>query len=424
MLVFKSRTKKFVKRAARTVCALLLAGAVAWVSVPYQAGTPVSAASTLSELQDRQQELESQKAENDEKLDALKEDTEKQAEYKETLNAQIETVQQEIDSYNLEINALNDQITEKEAEIADKQASIDENYEKLKERLCALYKAGEASTLEIILNAENVSDLLRKTQIMKAVTEHDTELMNTLKTEMEEVAGQKAEIESNKAELTDSRTKLQDSQNQLTTLMEEADSLLTDLERQQKELEEENASLSEEMQQAQADLDQWYADYYASQNSGDDSNGSGGSSDGGSSSGGNTGSNEPVDGTGQFMWPVPGYYGAITQGFHSGHKGLDISGGGIYGQPIVASDSGYVVFAGFGSAANSHNRYGYCVDLDHGNGYSTMYAHCSALTVSTGSYVTKGQVIGYVGNTGQSYGAHLHFEIRHYGTPVNPSSYV
>ena len=119
MLVFKSRTKKFVKRAARTVCALLLAGAVAWVSVPYQAGTPVSAASTLSELQDRQQELESQKAENDEKLDALKEDTQKQAEYKETLNAQIETVQQEIDSYNLEINALNDQITEKEAEIRD-----------------------------------------------------------------------------------------------------------------------------------------------------------------------------------------------------------------------------------------------------------------------------------------------------------------
>ena len=173
--------------------------------------------------------------------------------------------------------------------------------------------------------------------------------------------------------------------------------------------------VDEDMKEAEAALDQWYADYYASKEDDTSSNNSNNSS---------SGSNTPTNGTGQFMWPVPGYYGAITQGFHSGHKGLDIAGAGIYGQPIVAADSGYVMFAGFGSAANSHNRYGYCVDIDHGNGYSTRYAHCSSLTVSTGTYVQKGQIIGYVGNTGQSYGAHLHFEIRYYGNPVNPSNYV
>lgn len=418
MLVFK---KKWMK----SVSAAVLACAVLFVSLPQGVGS-ATAATTLSELQERQKELESQKAENEEKLDQLKEDTAKQQEYKETLNAQIETVQQEIDSYNLEINQLNEQIQKKEDEIADKQVSIDANYEKLKERLCALYKAGEASTLAIVLDADNISDMLRKAEIMKAVTEHDTQLMDTLKTEMKEIETQKKEIETNKSELTKSRTALQDSQKELTSLMEEADSLLTDLEKQQRQLEIENESLDEDMKEADAALDEWYAEYYASQSSNTsntgDSSSSGGSSN--SSSSGNTGSSEPVNGTGQFMWPVPGYYGAIYQGFSSSHKGYDISGGGIYGQPIVAADSGYVMFAGFGSAANSHNRYGYCVDIDHGNGYSTRYAHCSALTVSTGTYVTKGQVIGYVGNTGESYGAHLHFEIRYYGTAVNPSGYV
>ncbi len=406
--------KKNIQKAAKIACAVLLASALTVASLSQQMA-PVSAASTVSELEAKQEELKSQKEENQKKLDSLKEDVAKQQEYKETLNSQIEVIQQEIDSYNLEITQLNQEISEKEEEIADKEVSINENFDKLKERLCALYKAGEASTLAIVLDAENLSDMLRKTEIMRAVTAHDTELMDTLKAEMKEIEEQRTVIETDKTELTESRTALQDSQKELSSLMEEADSLLTDLEREQKELEMKNESLDADMQEAEAALDQWYADYYASKEDNTSSSNSNNS---------NSGSNTPTNGTGQFMWPVPGYYGAITQGFHSGHKGLDISGGGIYGQPIVAADSGYVMFAGFGSAANSHNRYGYCVDIDHGNGYATRYAHCSSLTVSTGTYVQKGQIIGYVGNTGQSYGAHLHFEIRYNGTPVNPSNYV
>ena len=406
--------KKNIQKAAKIACAVLLASALTVASLSQQMA-PVSAASTVSELEAKQEELKSQKEENQKKLDSLKEDVAKQQEYKETLNSQIEVIQQEIDSYNLEITQLNQEISEKEEEIADKEVSINENFDKLKERLCALYKAGEASTLAIVLDAENLSDMLRKTEIMRAVTAHDTELMDTLKAEMKEIEEQRTVIETDKTELTESRTALQDSQKELSSLMEEADSLLTDLEREQKELEMKNESLDADMQEAEAALDQWYADYYASKEDNTSSSNSNNS---------NSGSNTPTNGTGQFMWPVPGYYGAITQGFHSGHKGLDISGGGIYGQPIVAADSGYVMFAGFGSAANSHNRYGYCVDIDHGNGYATRYAHCSSLTVSTGTYVQKGQIIGYVGNTGESYGAHLHFEIRYNGTPVNPSNYV
>lgn len=411
--------KKKALRRIQMVCVLLAAGLILGMVAP-RTMMPVSAASSLSELEDRQSELKSQKEANDKKLDELKADKEKQEEYKKTLNNQIEVIQQEIDSYNLEITQLNDKISEKEEEISDKQASIDENFDKLKERLCALYKAGEASTLAIILDAENLSDMLRKAEMMRNITEHDTELMDTLKKEMKEIESQKAEIESSKEELSESRTELQESQKELTSLMEESDSLLTDLERQQKELEMENESLSDEMKEADAALDQWYADYYASQgSSSDNSSSSGGSSSGGSSGGSST----PTTGTGQFTWPVPGFTN-VTQEFHSGHKGMDISSYGIYGQAVVAADSGYVMFAGFGSNANYHSGYGYCVDIDHGNGLASRYAHCSALTVSSGTYVQKGQIIGYVGNTGQSYGAHLHFEIRSYGTPVNPRGYL
>ena len=125
--------KKKALRRIQMVCVLLAAGLILGMVAP-RTMMPVSAASSLSELEDRQSELKSQKEANDKKLDELKADKEKQEEYKKTLNNQIEVIQQEIDSYNLEITQLNDKISEKEEEISDKQASIDENFDKLKER--------------------------------------------------------------------------------------------------------------------------------------------------------------------------------------------------------------------------------------------------------------------------------------------------
>lgn len=114
----------------------------------------------------------------------------------------------------------------------------------------------------------------------------------------------------------------------------------------------------------------------------------------------------------------------VTQLYGDSHKGIDL--GAAEGTPIYASANGVVRFAGFGNAGNGFNRYGYCVFIDHQNGFYTMYAHASALYVSVGETVNQGQLIAGVGNTGQSFGNHLHFEIRGgFQYPrFNPSDYI
>ncbi|MBQ2944553.1 MAG: peptidoglycan DD-metalloendopeptidase family protein [Ruminococcus sp.] len=134
------------------------------------------------------------------------------------------------------------------------------------------------------------------------------------------------------------------------------------------------------------------------------------------------GTKQSYTGTGDFTWPVP-YTGNITSTFQHRwgkfHYGIDISWNGIYGQDIVASDSGTVTYAGW-----DNSGYGYCVIIDHGNGFETMYAHCCDVYVSTGEKVLKGDVIAGVGSTGYSTGDHLHFEIIDNGVKVDPEIYV
>ncbi len=116
-------------------------------------------------------------------------------------------------------------------------------------------------------------------------------------------------------------------------------------------------------------------------------------------------------GTGQFVWP---FSGIITQSFSSYHPALDIAANG---GDIIAADKGTVIRAGFWQGG-----YGNAVQIDHGNNYVTTYAHMSAIKVSTGDEVEKGQAIGTVGSTGRSTGPHLHFTIQQEGRYVDPLS--
>ncbi|MCJ7738864.1 MAG: M23 family metallopeptidase [Anaerolineae bacterium] len=124
----------------------------------------------------------------------------------------------------------------------------------------------------------------------------------------------------------------------------------------------------------------------------------------------------PIDayGSGQFQWPV---LGVITQGYWYGHRAVDV--GAPIGSALLASDGGYISFAGWTDVG-----YGYLVVIDHNNGYSTYYGHCSNIYVFEGQVVEQGQVIAAVGNTGWSTGPHLHFEIRYSGVPQNPFAYL
>ena len=121
--------------------------------------------------------------------------------------------------------------------------------------------------------------------------------------------------------------------------------------------------------------------------------------------------------TGKFAKPVSGGYvsssfGNRSRGYHTG-----IDWAISYGSPIYASDGGTVTVSGWGGG------YGNMIKINHGNGYETLYAHCSKLVVGSGKKVAKGQLIAYIGSTGNSTGPHLHFEIRKNGSYLNPAKY-
>jgi murein DD-endopeptidase MepM/ murein hydrolase activator NlpD len=110
----------------------------------------------------------------------------------------------------------------------------------------------------------------------------------------------------------------------------------------------------------------------------------------------------------RFVWPT---HGVITQEFWQYHPGIDIAA--EVGTKEFAVEAGQVVFAGWGD-------YGIYVEIDHGNGFHSIYGHMSSALVKTGDSLNQGQVIGLMGATGRATGTHLHFEIRYQGVPQNP----
>ena len=217
----------------------------------------------------------------------------------------------------------------------------------------------------------------------------------------------------------------------MQALEEENQKLIDELNIQSSETESDLAAAEAAKEDYVSQLDQLIADRNAqaekeeearrqaeaNQNAANNNSGSGNTSSG-------SGNTSDVLNTGDlsFSWPLAGYgYGSITQyfgGMFSGspHGGVDI--GVPYGTPIYAADSGQVI------SAEYHWSWGNNVLIWHNGTYSTRYAHCSSLAVSAGEYVEKGQIVGYVGSTGQSTGNHLHFEVYQNGTRVDPLNFV
>jgi murein DD-endopeptidase MepM/ murein hydrolase activator NlpD len=127
----------------------------------------------------------------------------------------------------------------------------------------------------------------------------------------------------------------------------------------------------------------------------------------------------PVGGGGTLMWPSPYHYINGGNNFSPNHLGIDLYA--PEGTSITAADNGVVVWASFGAW---NGGYGNVVMIDHGNGFKTLYGHLSQVNVSMCESVYAGETIGLSGNTGNSFGAHLHFEVRLGGGFMNPWDYL
>lgn len=392
----------------RIICAII--SACLLFSISYK--SPAISHATVTQedieaLKERQDELEELDAALDAELEAARADIENQKELCQALQAKIEHQQAEIDLVLQAINALNNQISEKELQISGVQAEIDSDTERLRQRIRSLYLAGETTTLEILLGAKDFDDLMDKSYLIKTMGDADAEIVDALNANMESIREEKQSIEADKEELLSQKADLETKMAELDELQIEYNSVLSNLEGYEDELlaqKSQNAAEQENLVDELNEAERELAALYAQQNS----------------SGSYTDSYYYVASGSGYCWPAP-QCTLITSywGDGRGHKGLDLACyGSAYGMPIVAAQSGTVTIANGSDSWGS--GWGYYVKIDHGGGYETLYAHCSSVIVSAGQYVERGQLIGYVGNTGNSYGAHLHFECWYNGMRYDP----
>lgn len=360
-------------------------------------GTVVAvSADTLSDLKAEQERLE-QEAAGYEAI--IKEKEGEIAEQEEYVNA----ISLKVANINSQIAVIRGKITEQETQREALNLKAEEQIELLRQRIRALYIAGDTTALEIVLGAKGFDDFIDKVQIVGYIADYDEKLINDIKTQLAEIEKIVKGLEKDKAELDSKQT-------ELNTLLEENKEALAKLYGEKAEAEE----LIHSIENSQSEIDKQIQDYYDSLKPDVDV------------------SPTPPAYSGNYVWPAPGFYWLSSQYYEERtgyyHGGIDIAGAGFMGATIVASASGTVISSENGCTHN-WGKYGSCgcgggfgnyVWIDHGGGKATIYAHLSYHTVYTGQYVEAGQIIGYGGTTGYSTGPHLHFECRYYGTRYDP----
>ena len=388
-------------------------------------------AASIEELEARQAELEQQNAAYQAKLDENNQKVAEQQDYVDALVGKVQTVNEEIQVSREKIDALNADIAEKQKQINEKNQEIEDSMNALRRRLKAIYISGDVSSLEIILGAKDFTDFLDKLQVVQYVSNHDEELINEIQAQLDVISQEKQALKEDKKRQEEEQKNLENKQAELNSLLEENKETLATLQaasedaQLQLELtEEELSGLSEEIQEyyrKQREEEARRAAAAAAQ-----------SGDGSTASPSGAASSVDVPSTGGYVWPTPGFYYLSSQyeewrGYRN-HGAIDIAGGGIMNSPVYAAASGTVISSYSGCTHNwgkyyscgCGGGYGNYVWIDHGNGKETIYGHLTSLTVSTGSYVSAGQLIGYVGTTGYSTGPHLHFECHYNGVKYDP----
>jgi murein DD-endopeptidase MepM/ murein hydrolase activator NlpD len=270
----------------------------------------------------------------------------------------------------------------------------------LANRLVEIYKDGQPDVLTVVLESNGFADMLERTDYLKRVSDQDRQIVSRVRVLKRQAAEQTrllADLEqkveaaadailAKRNQLAAAKAEYANSRDQLATARDGRRQLLSKVRDQRQHAQEDLESLEKEQARVQAALQ---------------------------------GSPGPIKkGSGRLIWPVNGPISGVfgeNRGDHI-HQGIDIVAD--EGVPIRAADGGRVALAGWTGG------YGNYTCIQHTSSLSTCYGHQSRIGVSVGQTVKQGQVIGAVGNTGHSFGAHLHFEVRINGTAVDPMGYL
>lgn len=296
-----------------------------------------------------------------------------------------------------------------EEELKKAKKAEEEQYASMKERIKFMYEKGDSTFIEMIFGSSSLADMLNKANYIQRLSEYDRKKM----VEYQETI---AYVEECEAQLTTEKLMLEEAATTAKAEQDVVEELIVEKQVEIEKYEKDISNKEELIKEYEADIamqNNTIASLEAAVAAEKKRLAEAGKSSGLSYNGGT------------FAWPAPEYtrisspYGMRmhpTLNVEKFHNGIDMAAPN--GSPILAAYDGSVVAADYNSSMGNY------IMIDHGDGLYTIYMHCSALYVSAGTKVTKGQNIAAVGSTGRSTGPHLHFSVRLNGNYVDPMNYL
>lgn len=361
-------------------------------------------------------ETEQEKKSLEKKAEQLQKDLEDIQASREDTMVYIEKLDKKTGELEEELEVLKGQIKEAKAsveklqgELSQAEAEREKQYTTMKMRIKYMYENGNQEYIEILFGAASLTDLLNRSEYIEKIADYDQNMFERYQKIEREVKEKQQQRQEKLQELEDLRAQ---TQKEKETVKELRQSKKRKLEQFDKQIEKSQDQIDEYTRQAVEAENEVEKLLQKKQDEIDREMAAGSGNSGGETKG--------------LSWPLQGGAGRISSGFgprnsptagaSSNHRGIDLAIAS--GTPILAAGSGKVVTATYSSSAGNY------VMISHGDRLYTVYMHCSRLAVKVGDQVSKGQVIAYVGSTGISTGAHLHFGVSKNGNYVNPLNYV
>ena len=398
-------------KSLRGLAAALAAVLVFWAALPAYAASSSEIQEEIDDLNSQKSEIQDRMDDIQAEIDSLDYEKSNTLEKKLILDRKNELAEQELGVIEEQIAIVDGLIANMQQDLNDARAEEEYQRQRWQTRVRAMEESSDIDYLQVLFEATSFSDLLTRLDLVNEVMAYDEALEAQYIAARQNVEALEAEAEQLFAENTVRRQELETKQAQLTTDIEAATNLIASMETNQEEYEailEQEAATKALIEQEIAEKREEYQAALAAEQAAMAAAGNG------------------TIGAG-FMWPsytrwLTSKYGPrliSLYGYWRNHDGVDI--GAVYGSSVWAAAGGVVITAGW------YGGYGKCVMVMHPNGYTTLYGHMSSIAVYSGQTVAQGQVLGYVGSTGNSEGPHLHFEIRLTANPsqtFNPESFA
>ena len=383
-------------RAAAVFLALVL---VALAIVPAGPALAVSQ-SEIDALEEQRDALKAEREEMQAGIDELKNEQAGVLEQKRALDEQNEVYRQELELIEEQVSLYTRLVDEKAAELEKATADEAEQLAIYKQHVRAMEENGEYTYLSIIFGSKSLSQLMSNLDMIGEIMDADKRIYDQYTAAREDAEEIKAEYETTLSALADKQAEYEAEKADLEAKIAEANDMIAQLEEEINSNYDLYLEVLAQEEALESDIQSMIAEMERQEAA------------------------NSITSTGTYIWPLPGYSPGSAYGWRMHpiyhemrfHAGEDI--GAPSGTPILAADSGMATVI-----ADNGNGYGNYIMINHGGGRVTLYAHMSAFAISNGATVSQGQVIGYVGSTGNSTGPHLHFEVRVNGATTDPKSY-